>query len=130
MDNLGPHRAALMATIKDALNAESQHAKAELAGQADLFGVQIESEEDITSAFAKVPKWSEKVWLDGEKETLGLYLTGHPINQYLKEIKQYTDGRLADLTPTNRDQFISTVGLVIGVRVMTNKKGRRWGIGR
>lgn len=128
MDNLGPHRAALMATIKDALNAASQHAKAELAGQADLFGVQIESEEDITSAFAKVPKWSEKVWLDGEKETLGLYLTGHPINQYLKEIKQYTDGRLADLTPTNRDQFISTVGLVIGVRVMTNKKGRRWGI--
>jgi len=128
MDNLGPHRAALMATIKDALNAASQHAKAELAGQADLFGVQIESEEDISSVFAKVPKWSEKVWLDGEKETLGLYLTGHPINQYLKEIKQYTDGRLADLTPTNRDQFISTVGLVIGVRVMTNKKGRRWGI--
>lgn len=128
MDNLGPHRAALMATIKDALNAASQHAKAELAGQADLFGVQIESEDDITNAFAKVPEWSEKVWLDGEKETLGLYLTGHPINQYLKEIKQYTDGRLADLTPTNRDHFISTVGLVIGVRVMTNKKGRRWGI--
>lgn len=128
MDNLGPHRAALMATIKDALNAASQHAKAELAGQADLFGVQIESQEDVTNAFANVPQWSEKVWLDGEKETLGLYLTGHPINQYLKEIKQYTDGRLADLTPTHRDQFISTVGLVISVRVMTNKKGRRWGI--
>ncbi|WP_229333492.1 DNA polymerase III subunit alpha [Glaciecola sp. MH2013] len=128
MDNLGPHRAALMATIKDALDAAQQHAKAELAGQADLFGVQIESEEDVVNAFAKVPEWSEKVWLDGEKETLGLYLTGHPINQYLKEIKQYSDGRLADLTPTNRDQFVSTVGLVIGVRVMTNKKGRRWGI--
>ena len=128
MDNLGPHRAAVMATIKDALNAATQHAKAELAGQADLFGVQIESEDDVTNAFANVPEWSEKVWLDGEKETLGLYLTGHPINQYLREIKQYTDGRLADLIPTNRDQFVSTVGLVIGVRVMTNKKGRRWGI--
>jgi DNA polymerase-3 subunit alpha len=128
MDNLGPHRAALMASIKDALDAASQHAKAELAGQADLFGVQIESEEDVSNAFANVPEWSEKVWLDGEKETLGLYLTGHPINQYIKEIRQYSDGRLADLTPTNRDQFVSTVGLVLGVRVMTNKKGRRWGI--
>ncbi|WP_409220068.1 DNA polymerase III subunit alpha [Alteromonas sp. W364] len=128
MDNLGPHRAALMASIKDALDAASQHAKAELAGQADLFGVQIESDEDVSNAFANVPEWSEKVWLDGEKETLGLYLTGHPINQYIKEIRQYSDGRLADLTPTNRDQFVSTVGLVLGVRVMTNKKGRRWGI--
>ena len=68
------------------------------------------------------------MWLDGEKSTLGLYLTGHPINQYLSEIKHYAPCRLVDLKPTNRDQTAFAVGLVLGVRVMTNKRGRRWAL--
>ena len=128
LDNLGPHRACLMASIKEAMDAASQHAKNTLSGQADLFGVAVDTDEDVANAFAKVPEWSDKVRLDGEKETLGLYLTGHPINQYLSEIKHYTDARIKDLMPTGRDNYISTLGLVMGVRVMTNKKGRRWAI--
>jgi DNA polymerase-3 subunit alpha len=128
MDNLGPHRAALMATLKDALDTAMQTAKAAAAGQGDLFGMDTEATEDAQHAFKQVPKWSEKIWLDGEKETLGLYLTGHPINQYVNEIKQYTDARLVDLKPTGKENYVSTFGLVLGVRVMTNKKGRRWAL--
>ena len=128
MDNLGPHRASLMASLPEALAAAGQHAKAESFGQSDMFGLLTTEPEDVKQAFADVPQWPEKVWLEGEKDTLGLYLTGHPINQYAEELRYYTDGRLVDLKPTNKDQMASAVGLVLGVRVMTNKRGRRWAI--
>ena len=128
MNNLGPHRATLMASLPEALAAAGQHAKAESFGQSDMFGLLTTEPEDVKQAFADVPEWPEKVWLEGEKDTLGLYLTGHPINQYADELRYYTDGRLVDLKPTNKDQMASAVGLVLGVRVMTNKRGRRWAI--
>ncbi|AXR05684.1 DNA polymerase III subunit alpha [Salinimonas sediminis] len=128
LDNLGPHRAALMATLPEAMAAAGQHAKAESFGQSDMFGLLNSEPEAVEQAFADVPKWPEKVWLDGEKDTLGLYLTGHPINQYAAEIRNYADGRLVDLKPTGKEQMATAVGLVLSVRVMMNKKGRRWAI--
>ena len=128
MDNLGPHRAAMFATLNDAIKAAEQHAKAQAIGQEDLFGLINEAEVDDRQSFKNVPPWAEEVWLDGEKETLGLYLTGHPINRYLKEIKHYSTGRLIKLQPTNKDKTTVAVGLVISVRVMTNKRGRRWAL--
>lgn len=128
MDNLGPHRAALMDTIPEAIKAAEQHARAESFGQTDMFGLLNNDEAETEQSFAEVPEWPEKIWLNGEKETLGLYLTGHPINQYLAEVSHYAKRRINDVVPTNRDQTVSVVGLVIGVRIMTNKKGRRWAI--
>lgn len=128
LDNLGPHRAALMASLPEAIAAAGQHAKAESFGQSDMFGLLTTEPEAVEQAFADVPQWPEKVWLEGEKDTLGLYLTGHPINQYAKEIRHYTDGRLVDLRPTGKEQLASAVGLVLSVRVLTNKRGRRWAI--
>ena len=128
MDQLGPHRAALMATLPDAIAAADQHARAESFGQVDMFGLLTSEDNPVVQAFIEVPRWPEKVWLEGEKDTLGLYLTGHPINQYLDEIRHYTDARLADLKPTGKDQTIAVAGLVLSVRIMTNKKGRRWAL--
>jgi len=69
------------------------------------------------------------VVLDGERETLGLYLTGHPITQYLKEIERYAAGqRLKDIHPTERGKMTTVVGLVIASRVMVTKRGNRIGI--
>ncbi|WAJ72360.1 DNA polymerase III subunit alpha [Catenovulum adriaticum] len=127
-DVKGPHRAAIMATLSDAMRAADQHAKDEMAGQTDLFGLLTTEPEEVEQAFAKVPMWPEEVWLDGEKETLGLYLTGHPINRYRKELKNYASARISELSPTRRDEEVATAGLIIGVKIMVNKKGRRWGI--
>lgn len=134
MDNLGPktekgpHRAALFETLPEAIKAAEQHAKAQAIGQDDLFGLINEEPDDTRQAFKDVPMWPEEIWLDGEKETLGLYLTGHPINRYLKEIKKYASGRLVAMQPTGKDRTATAVGLVIGVRVLTNKRGRRWAL--
>jgi len=123
-----PHRAALFETLPEAMRAADQHAKAEAIGQNDLFGLINDEQTDSRQSFKNVKKWPEEVWLDGEKETLGLYLTGHPINRYLSEIKKYASSRLVSMQPTGRDRQAVAVGLVIGVRVLVNKRGRRWAL--
>jgi DNA polymerase-3 subunit alpha len=44
-----------------------------------------------------LPEWGEAVRLTGERETLGLYLTGHPIAEYERELRPITSGRIADV---------------------------------
>ncbi len=128
-DRLGPHRAALMSSLEDALKAADQHAKAEAIGQADMFGVLAEAPEQVERSYANIPKWQDEVILEGERETLGLYLTGHPINRYLKEIERYTHGlRLKDVNPTPRGQMTTVVGLVLASKVITTKRGNRIGV--
>jgi DNA polymerase-3 subunit alpha len=128
LDKLGPNRAAIMASLDEAIRAAGQHHQAEKFGQADMFGVLTAAPEAVEQAYANIPEWPEMVRLDGEKETLGLYLTGHPIDQYLKELKHYTQGRLKDLHPTKRDQSISVAGLVVQGKVMTTKRGSKIGL--
>jgi len=138
MDTLGPkqtingkeepNRAVLFETLPEAIKAADQHAKAQAVGQNDLFGLINEEPEDTRQAFKDVRMWPEEVWLNGEKETLGLYLTGHPINRFLTEIKHYATGRLVSLQATSKDKTTVAVGLVLGVRVMVNKRGRRWAL--
>ena len=128
-DRLGPHRAALMNSLGDALKAADQHAKAEAIGQVDMFGVLAEAPEQVEQSYANIAPWPEQVVLDGERETLGLYLTGHPITQYLKEIERYAGGqRLKDMHPTDRGKMTTAVGLVVAARVMVTKRGNRIGI--
>ena len=133
LDQLGPEktqpaRATLLASLQDAMRAADQHKKAESLGQSDLFGLLATEPDEVEQAFIKATPLTDNQWLDGEKETLGLYLTGHPINQYRKELRYYTSGRLVDLQPTNRDVQSTAAGLVIAARTLINKKGNRWGL--
>ncbi|BAX53999.1 DNA polymerase III subunit alpha [Photobacterium damselae subsp. piscicida] len=128
MDRLGPNRASMMASLDDAIRAASQHHQAEAFGQTDMFGVLTEAPEEVEHKYANIPEWPDKVWLEGERETLGLYLIGHPINAYLSELKHYTTWRLKDAQPTRRDGAATVAGLVIAARVMTTKRGTRIGL--
>ncbi|THE26059.1 DNA polymerase III subunit alpha [Vibrio cholerae O1 biovar El Tor] len=128
LDRLGLHRAAMMASVDDAVRAASQHHQAEAFGQADMFGVLTDAPEEVEQKYTQVPEWPEKVRLEGERETLGLYLTGHPVDEYLKELTKYTSCRLNEAAPTRRDQSLTVAGLVIAARVMTTKRGTRIGL--
>jgi DNA polymerase-3 subunit alpha len=128
LDKLGPHRASLMASLPEAVKASEQHAKDRAVGQHDLFGLLASHDEEVTHEFIDVPPWPDKIWLEGERETLGLYLTGHPINQYLAELKHYTRGRLKDIVPSGRGKMVKAAGLVIAARVMVTKRGSKMGL--
>ena len=128
LDKLGPHRAALMKNLEDALKASDQHSKMEALGQSDMFGVLTETPEEVQNAYANTPKWSEQTILDGERATLGLYLSGHPIGRFLKELAHYAPIRLNELQPTFRGQNATVAGIVVGYRVAVTKRGSRIGI--
>lgn len=128
LDSLGPHRASMMATLPEAMRAADQHAKAQAIGQHDMFGLLNSEPEDSKQQFVECTPWPDKIWLEGERETLGLYLTGHPINQYLKELKYYTSGRLKDVHPTERGKTVKAAGLVVATRVMLTKRGSKMGL--
>src|SRR5690554_2116168 len=130
MDSLGPHRAVLMASLEKAMRQAEQHAKAESIGQTDLFGVLMTDADNSTieHEFIQVPPWPEAIWLEGERETLGLYLTGHPIDRYRNELKHYVPAVLAEVKPTERDQVTTVAGLVVDVRTMLNRQNQRWAI--
>jgi len=122
-DELGPTRAAMMATLPKALQYAEQYAQAALAGQNDMFG--SESNEPIADAgqFVEVPEWSDEERLKGEKETLGLYVSGHPIERYQHELDRITSMRLADAR-AGTDQTQVVAGLVVSLRTVNSRKGR------
>ncbi|HLG53179.1 MAG TPA: DNA polymerase III subunit alpha [Steroidobacteraceae bacterium] len=100
-DGFGQNRATLAHMLPAAMQLAEQSTHAVAAGQDDLFGglVTPAGHEDATPAIEVVamPEWSEAVRLAGERETLGLYLTGHPIAEYEQELRQVVAGRIADL---------------------------------
>ncbi len=61
-DRLGPHRAALMNSLGDALKAADQHAKAEAIGQADMFGVLAEEPEQMEQSYANIASRGRNRW--------------------------------------------------------------------
>ncbi len=122
LDALGSHRAEAMASLNNALAGASQDSRNRDAGQNDLFGIAGDRAE--TPVFVPTAEWSEEQRLDGEKETLGLYLTGHPIARYQEELAKITQTTLADIKPT-QDRGIVVAGLVVAVRAMNTRRGDR-----
>ena len=121
MDKLGTHRAALMADIDKAMQAAGQQQTSKETGQADMFGV-VKAPKAAPSGPVAAP-WSEQQRLAAEKETLGLYLTGHPYTQYRAELAgvAQTDARALDLTTPKTGIF---AGLVFSIRVINTRRGK------
>jgi len=121
------NRAALMASMEEAIASAEQTAKSADSGHADLFGDLLgpSTERDVYEAYRNAREWSFKERLRGEKETLGLYLTGHPIDEYEREIRRFARQRIIDLKPSRDSQTIA--GLVFDLRVMKSKRGDKMG---
>jgi len=122
LDRLGPNRATLMAALPQALKMAEQDSKNRDAGMGDLFGFDSGVLEESPASYEEVAEWEEEHRLSGEKETLGLYLTGHPINQYLPELAHFASCRIANLVE-ERNKSYTIAGLIIGIRTRPTKKG-------
>ncbi len=122
-DNMGVDRAILLASMPEAIKAAEQSASNRDAGMADLFGdvVPAAGEGDVYADFRRVRAQTPKEKLGGEKDTLGLYVTGHPIDEYEGEIRQFVRNRIVELKADSKVQSIA--GLVVSMRTMKTKRG-------
>jgi len=127
MDCFKTHRASLLATLDNALQLAEQNKRNLAKGQLDLLG---DLSQPATPPYVKAAPWTDKERLGAEKQTLGLYLTGHPIHQYLAELKQFNSQRISTLSVQAGygKQAVSIAGLVVGLRLVKTKQGKRMNI--
>ncbi|WP_455379796.1 DNA polymerase III subunit alpha, partial [Acidihalobacter prosperus] len=132
LDNMGLNRATYMSRLPEAIRAAEQAQRNTEQGQVDLFGqTQSIVEFDETT---DLPEWGDDERLFAEKETLGLYLTGHPIDRYVDELNNIITGRISfwlneeDSGNSGRgsrnERQIVLAGLVVGLSVRTGPSGR------
>jgi len=120
MDSLASDRAMLMSNLPVAVNVADQEALH--ATQSDLFGVANVAVDIETQT--QIQPWSNEERLRAEKESLGLYLTGHPIERYRRELEQLGCGSFGDLNISGARNIV-VVGLIVGLRTLNTRRGER-----
>ena len=121
MDCWAVERSILFASLEKALKvAEKTHLN-QTSGQTDLFSLL----EDTTNQedYVDAKSWSEIQRLNGEKETLGFYLTGHPSGQYCQEFKNFIQP-IARLNPASMKKVV-VCGLTTSLRRVLTKRGKK-----
>ena len=123
MDCLNVTRAILMQSIDKALLTAEQKNRNSCCGQNDLFG----GEEHLTcdeDHYVDAVDWNDADRLLGEKETLGLYLTGHPMQMVSTEISNITTTTIAQLRPDVKSTAI-IAGMLANLRVVMTRRGKK-----
>ena len=122
LDCLGENRATLMGAVPNTSRLAQHAAHATAAGQGALFA-EHDGSGDFEQLLTPVPEWNEQERLKGERESLGLYLTGHPFNDYIEHCSHFTHGSIRKLVGAFSDngQFssqkeVTVAGLVMDIR--------------
>jgi len=136
MDSLPGSRRAKLAYLPEALRMAEQYHRDKGMGQVDLFGGAIAATASTQQAMPELPEWPERERLRLEKDTLGLYLTGHPLDEYANELKAVTSKRLLDIVEYNggsasgqgyqQREPVLFAALVGGVRSQSTDRGKRY----
>ena len=136
LDGLGSNRATLTMQLPLALKMAEQHHAMQAVGQNDLFGLgepqslEVPRPQEVP---ADLEEWEDEQRLQGEKETLGLYLTGHPIDRYTDELAQIVTSRIGDLSlesgpgdgqQRRRGVPVVVAGLVVSASHRQTPRGR------
>jgi DNA polymerase-3 subunit alpha len=120
-------RARLFAAVDKALEHGGRHQRDRDKGQSQLFGGG--GDEGLTAADAALPDtvaWTNVQQLAGEKEALGFYLSGHPLDRFADDLKVFGARRVAELTASVPDVWVG--GIVSALRPLKTKKGDRMAV--
>ena len=131
MDEFKMTRKLLTAKLEDAIKGADQSARDSAAGQGDMFGIVDSSIEELLVE-ENMQEWEENVFLKKEKESLGLYLTGHPFHSIKSDSYYLTGSSLREICsqePPNRTEKkfqykqkeIKVAGLIADIK----KRGNR-----
>jgi len=120
-DSVSPERALLYANVDRAVDWGQRKQREREVGQGGLFG--IAGAANGEGILDPVENWPEGLKLKYEKETLGFYITGHPLRKYAEQVKAYSNATTATLVEKPSGFDIAIGGIVSAVRQMRTKKG-------
>ena len=121
LDGFGVERWVQLAALDDALRAAEQTNANVESGMSDLFGeVTPAADGDPYGEHRRVRPWTLKEILNGEKESVGSFLSGHPIQEYDSEIRKFAPKRIRDLQP---EGATTVAGLIVDIRTIKSQRG-------
>ncbi len=128
LDSLGARRSQLASVLDQALDRAQKLRMDRQAGQSSLFGGEGPSgvQQLPPPGGPEIPEWDEKTRLEGEKATLGFYVTGHPLEQYRDLLAGFATHTTASLRESPAGAEVSVGGIVADYRRRRSKKGQWW----
>ena len=97
-------------------------------GQGGLFAMLADASDDDGAMMSPAEPWPQALQLAHEKETLGFYITGHPLRRYLTEIEAVANASTANLADKESGSEVVIGGIVANIRSMRTKKGDAMGV--
>ncbi len=126
MDTLEGSRAQKFAAVEMALDAAAKIWRDRASGQTGLFGFESDASSPTAESLPRVPDWADRQSLGYEKELLGFYVTGHPLDEYrdlVMDLRTHESDGLEDL---QRGHEVKLCGVFSGIQRRRNKEGRPW----
>jgi DNA polymerase-3 subunit alpha len=126
MDSLEGTRAQLFAIIDSAMEAGSRALKDRKSGQSGLFATLMEEQAPAEHPLPKINDWTSAEKLAGEKETLGFFITGHPLDQYMDKVRELATHTTAQLERLGKNTEVALCGILTGIQRRRSKEGKLW----
>ena len=132
-DSMGFHRSQMLAVYERVVDAVANERRKNVEGQLDLFGMGVENVQDEEIAMPNLPEMGKKELLALEKQTTGLYLSGHPMDAYESLAKRANAAKIRaiadDLMPDTEQpkykdgMYVNLACVVSAVKLKSTKSG-------
>ncbi len=125
MDGLNGTRSQLIAALDGAMESGQRAWRDLESGQTGLFASFI-AEDQPEKPLPNVPDFTDKEKLTGEKEMLGFYVTGHPLDEYREKVTELASHDSSRLEGLARGTDIAICGVITAVQRRRNRDGKPW----
>ncbi|MCP4694709.1 MAG: DNA polymerase III subunit alpha, partial [Desulfobacterales bacterium] len=124
-DSFGEHRSSMMASLEEVVDYGQRVQKEKSDPQMGLFDMGGGDSGKAVNAptMAKIEEWEESQRLTLEKEALGFYISGHPLNKWESLLKQFTNTDALVIKEATDKQVVRIGGIVQSIRTLRTKKG-------
>ena len=125
MDSFGVKRSQLMAVSDDVTALVQREQKEKAKNQMSMFAAISEKSGtagDDTMVYPDMPEWDQKERLNYEKECLGFYVTGHPLDHYAVILRACTSATTASAAAETKEKPVTIGGVVSGLRTLTTRR--------
>jgi DNA polymerase-3 subunit alpha len=130
-DAIHKNRSQLFESIDLIIDLSRKYQQDIESGQGDLFCMDSSRDNSrISTDLPPSPEWKDNIKLNFEKEVLGLYLSGHPLAKFEKEISSFPSYTLSEICEDNCSNDVSVVGIISNVVVKRSQKnGKQYATG-
>jgi DNA polymerase-3 subunit alpha len=126
MSSLQGNRAQLTAMLENAMESGQRAWKDRQSGQTGLFGMVADQPAHQEHPLPLLPDWTPQQKLSSEKEVIGIYVTGHPLDAYADKVAELSTHATETLEGLERGAEVAICGILTGIQRKRNREGKLW----